>query len=120
MDRCHAEVNNTSVSPQSGERLRVRLSMLGSSEGGRTRPLVGPLDGWYRPHFVVEGDAELLGVTVAAKQHGLLIEFDAVATLVYEGVGYAKLVDGAEFSIVEGGRHRVGRGIVVGIDVDDM
>jgi hypothetical protein len=93
--------------------------MPGSSEGGRTHPLVGPLDG-YRPHFVVEGDTEYLGVMVAAKQPGLLIEFDAVATLVYEGVGYAKLVDGAVFSIVEGGRHRVGRGIVVGIDVDDM
>ena len=80
--------------------------------------LVGPIDGWYRPHLVVEGDTELLGVMLAAKQPGLLIEFDAVATLVYEGVGYAKLVDGAVFSVVEG-RHRVVRGVVLGIEVSD-
>ncbi len=56
----------------------------------------------------------------SARPHNDAFRFNAVATLVYERVGHAKLVDGAEFSIVEGGRHRVGRGIVVGIDVDDM
>ena len=67
----------------------------------------------YSPHLVIKGDDEYLGVTFV---EGAVCEYDkemdAIIELIYEGVGYYKLVKGAEFSIMEG-PHIVGEGIVM-------
>lgn len=69
----------------------------------------------YRPHFVVEGDEEYLGVCFI---DGAACTFDkeveAIALPVYEGVGYDKLTVHTLFSIMEGG-NIVGEGIVIDI-----
>ena len=68
----------------------------------------------YRPHFVVAGDDELLGVEFVGSY---LTEFDrygeARVKLLYDGVGYFKLIDGVAFNIVEGGSRIVGTGYVI-------
>ena len=68
----------------------------------------------YRPHFVVNGDDELLGVEFLELD---LQEFnvfgEAIVRLVYDKVGYHKLEKGVCFTIVEGGRIVVGEGYVL-------
>lgn len=68
--------------------------------------------GRYSPHLVVKGDDEYLGVNFV---DGGACEFDKendmIVESIYEGVGYHKLVEGAEFFIMEG-PHVVGEGIV--------
>ena len=67
----------------------------------------------YRPHFVVDGDSEMLGVEFLESDFN---EFDvfgeAIVKLLYDGVGYHKLQKGAKFSIVEGATS-VGEGYVL-------
>lgn len=66
----------------------------------------------YSPHFVVKGDGEYLGVSF---ENGDICVYDkeieAIVVPLYEGVGYHKLVKGAEFLIMEG-PHVVGEGVV--------
>lgn len=69
----------------------------------------------YRPHFVVKGDDEYLGVCFI---DGAACAFDKVipaAVLpIYEGVGYEKLKPRTQFLIMEGG-NMVGEGTVESI-----
>lgn len=66
----------------------------------------------YRPHFVVKGDAEYLGVCFI---DGAVCEFDkavsAAVLPIYEGVGYDKLKPQTQFYIMEGAQ-MVGEGVV--------
>lgn len=74
----------------------------------------------YSPHLVIKGDDEYLAVNFV---DGAVCEYDkendAVVESIYEGVGYYKLVKGAEFLIMEG-PHIVGEGIVKDIKVDGL
>ena len=57
----------------------------------------------YRPHFVVNGDSEYLGVEfleLDLKEYGVFGK--AVVKLLYDNVGYHKLNKGVRFNIVEG------------------
>ena len=73
----------------------------------------------YSPHLVVKGDEEYLGVTFADGDACVYDkEIDAIVVSLYEGVGYHKLVKGAEFLIMEG-PHIVGEGIVKDVENDD-
>ena len=66
----------------------------------------------YRPHFVVKGDDEYLGVCF---MEGDQVEFGkkvfAKVLLMYDGVHYEKLQPQTPFLIKEGGK-TVGEGIV--------
>lgn len=66
----------------------------------------------YSPHFVVKGDEEYLGVTFESGDVCLYDKvINAIVVPLYDGVGYHKLVKGAEFIIMEG-PHVVGEGKV--------
>ena len=73
-----------------------------------------PPHGWtYRPHLIVEGTEELLGVEFinldeSAFNEHVLCEI----RLPYPGIDYSQLKQGAYFDIVEGGRKIVGKGFV--------
>ena len=57
----------------------------------------------YRPHFVVNGDSEFLGVEfleLDLKEYDIFSE--AVVKLLYDNVGYHKLNKCVRFNIVEG------------------
>lgn len=72
-----------------------------------------PLNYGYRPHFVVNGDSELLGIEFSGcdlKEYSVFGE--AVVKLLYENVGYHKLEKGVCFKIVEGST-AVGEGYVL-------
>ncbi len=72
----------------------------------------------YSPHLVVKGDEEYLGVTFTDGDACVYDkEIDAIVVSLYEGVGYHKLVKGAEFLIMEG-PHIVGEGMVKDVEVD--
>ena len=67
----------------------------------------------YRPHFVVEGDDEMLGIEFLKsdlKEYGVFGE--AVVKPLFENVGYHKLKKGVYFRIVEG-TTTVGKGYVL-------
>ena len=68
----------------------------------------------YRPHFVADGDDELLGVEFVGSD---LTEFDcygeAIVKLLYDGVDYSKLSKDVKFSVVEAGHRIVGNGYVL-------
>lgn len=67
----------------------------------------------YRPHFVVDGDCERLGVEFIESDLNEFDKFgDAVVRLVYDGVNYSKLAVGVKFKIVEGSTV-VGEGCVI-------
>lgn len=67
----------------------------------------------YRPHFLVKGDNEYLGVQFLDGETVVLGKpVLATAQLVYEQVDYTPLVEGAEFFVVEGA-NKVGEGIVL-------
>ncbi len=54
----------------------------------------------YSPHLVIKGNEEYLGVTFVDGDACVYDkEIDAMVVSVYEGVGYHKLVKGAEFFI---------------------
>lgn len=67
----------------------------------------------YRPHFMVNGDSEPLGIEFLDLK---LKEFDvfteAAVKLLYENVGYHKLTEGVCFNIIEGATI-VGEGYVL-------
>lgn len=67
----------------------------------------------YRPHFVVKGDGEYLGIQFLELD---LTENDtfgeAVVKLLYDNVGYYKLKEGVIFDIIEGSTI-VGEGYVL-------
>lgn len=74
----------------------------------------------YSPHLVVKGDEEHLGVTFVDGDACVYDkEIDAIVVSLYEGVGYHKLVKGAEFLIMEG-PHIVGEGIVEDVEIDSL
>ena len=57
----------------------------------------------YRPHFVVNGDSEYLGVEfleLDVKEYGVFGK--ALVKPLYDNVGYHKLNKGVHFNIVEG------------------
>ena len=66
----------------------------------------------YRPHLVVKGDDEYLGIWFAG---GMVCCFDeparAVVRPLYEGVHYNKLRPGTQFYVMEGNK-KVGEGSV--------
>lgn len=68
--------------------------------GGKRRTL--PYSG-YRPHFIADGDTEMLGIEFTELGP---TEFDescgATVKTLYDGVDYSKLKVGASFSVVEG------------------
>lgn len=74
----------------------------------------------YSPHLVIKGDYEYLGVTFS--DDGANYEYDkeinVLVESIYDGMGYYKLVEGAEFLIMEG-PHIVGEGIVKDIIADE-
>lgn len=68
--------------------------------------------GAYRPHLIIKGENELLGVCFT---NGEEVEFDKTIKCsilpLYEGIDYSNLIKGTEFFIVEG-KNNVGRGII--------
>lgn len=75
------------------------------------------LKGGYRPHFVVKGTREYLGIQFF---DGEVLDFEktalAAAFNLYDGVDYSPLIVGAEFWIMEGG-NCVGEGILLEINL---
>lgn len=70
----------------------------------------------YRPHFVVNGDEELLGVEFSGSDLNEYDKFgEATVKLLYDDfdVGYHKLTMETGFKIVEAGQKVVGEGYVV-------
>ena len=94
--------------------VRLRLSM---SEQGRQTP-INPrgraAQRWYMPHFRVGPSGEYLGVAFVDGPAALAPgeEGDCEVVLMYEGVDYTPLVEGAEFDVLEG-RKVVARGSVL-------
>lgn len=76
------------------------------------RKIAPELKSSYRPHFLIKGQTEYLGICFVDGQQVL---FDTpILTEVspmYEGVDYSGLVENSEFFIMEGG-NKVGEGIV--------
>lgn len=74
----------------------------------------------YSSHLVIKGDDEYWGVTFVddGADYEYDKEIDVLVESIYDGVGYYKLVEGAEFLIMEG-PHIVGEGIVKDIIADE-
>lgn len=74
------------------------------------------LKGGYRPHFIVKGTREYLGIQFC---DGEVSDFEkntlAAAFNLYDGVDYSPLIVGVEFWIMEGG-NCVGEGLLLDID----
>ena len=72
-----------------------------------------PFGTTYRPHFVVKGTTEYLGIQFTKLD---IVPFEEETLgdvdLLYDGVDYSALVKGVTFEIREGS-HVVGEGIVV-------
>ena len=67
----------------------------------------------YRPHFVIKGTEEYLGIqfrNLKNAPYGEHIKCDI--ELLYEGVNYSRLITGVEFEIREG-PHVVGEDVVI-------
>ena len=72
-----------------------------------------PFGTTYRPHFVIKGTSEYLGVQfVNLDESPFEKEMLSNVKLLYEGVDYSALVTGTVFEIREGA-HTVGEGIVI-------
>ena len=91
----------------------VELSFVAPEQGGRSTLPIDFATGQYRPHLIVAGTTELLGVQFVAGPKNPTHEVPAMfnVTALYEGVDYSRLVPGASFSVVEGPRV-VAHGIV--------
>jgi translation elongation factor EF-Tu-like GTPase len=82
------------------------LTVLGPDVGGRQWPIY-PQHGMYRPHAIVSGTSELLGIAfLNGPEHisageTAIVEFQA---LYHPNVDYNQLKAGAQFVVVEGGR----------------
>jgi hypothetical protein len=90
-------------------RIIAELTFLTPKDGGRSIPPPQPpwgADGrWYRPHAVVEGQSEYLGVRFVggpAVRPGELGQFKL--ELMYPEVDYSALQPGVAITIREGGR----------------
>lgn len=70
--------------------------------------------GNYRPHFVIKNDSEYLGVQfVDGEDFVFEKEILGIVQPIYtETVDYGKLIQGAEFFILEG-KNLVGEGVVI-------
>ena len=67
----------------------------------------------YRPHFVIKGTTEYLGIQFLNLDEAPLgEEIFSDIELLYDGVVYSTLVAGTSFEIKEGD-HTVGEGVVV-------
>ena len=67
----------------------------------------------YRPHFVVRGDSEYLGIEfIELELNEFNVFAEAVVKLLYDNVGYHKLKKGVSFDILEGATV-VGEGYVL-------
>ena len=66
----------------------------------------------YRPHFIVDGSTEMLGVEFT-ELNATAFDRKCAATVktLYDGVDYSELKRGAHFSVVEGATV-VGKGYV--------
>ena len=95
----------------------VFIELLPTEKGGRKYPLdlCNDNPGQYRPHFrVIGGSGELLGVAFIDGPDEPVFPggcTNATVKCLYPGVGYAELVEGADFEILEG-PNIVGRGVV--------
>jgi hypothetical protein len=93
------------------DRIAVAVKFYG--RGRRRRETAVVLFDDYRPHFVLKGDTDYLGVAFAS---GDDFEWDrelaAEVLLLYADVDYGRLVPNAEFFIMEGA-NAVGEGRVV-------
>jgi len=90
------------------------MVFLTKAEGGRDRPPVFTTPTMYRPHIVVAGTTDYLGVIFQAVPEFVETQIPFTATLgllFYPKVEYAALVAGVEFTVREGARV-VGRGKV--------
>lgn len=91
--------------------VEVEATFLPPESGGRSRPPALP---GYRPHFVVDGTIDYLGVVFteadAAPEFGKAVR--AKAECVYDGVDYSRLLPGTRFNVVEGARV-VAHGVVL-------
>ena len=87
--------------------IEVELTFLTAAEGGREQPPVFIAPTTYRPHFVMAGSTEYLGVVFQAAPEFIESQVPFVATVglvYYPDVDYAGLVSGAEFTVREGAR----------------
>lgn len=67
----------------------------------------------YRPHFIVSGTDEYLGIIFTKLDIASLGEYTiGIIEFLYEGVNYSKLTSGANFLIKEGSSE-VGKGFVL-------
>jgi translation elongation factor EF-Tu-like GTPase len=98
--------------------LYVEVEFFSSEEGGRTTPIFLTDYPGYRPHFRVIRDTEYVGVQFLDTPHRIISPHErvpiAVSLLYYPNVTYDKLIDGAEFEILEGPKV-VGKGTVIGV-----
>jgi translation elongation factor EF-Tu-like GTPase len=95
----------------------VFVQLLPTEQGGREQPLSlsNNSPGQYRPHFrMIDGSGELLGVAfMDGPDEPILPGQSTYATveLLYPGVSYDELLEGARFEILEG-PNIVGHGTV--------
>lgn len=79
---------------------------------GKRKKLPDLMSGNYRPHLLIKGDAEYLGVYI---EQGDVKNFDETVTCcispIYEGVDYSKLKEDTFFFIMEGS-NTVGEGVI--------
>lgn len=69
--------------------------------------------GNYRPHFVIKNDFEYLGVQFVDGEDFVFEKILGIVQPIYtEAVDYSKLIQGAEFFILEG-KNLVGEGVVI-------
>jgi translation elongation factor EF-Tu-like GTPase len=95
--------------------IEVEMVFLTTAEGGRKRPPVFTTPTNYRPHIVVAGTTDYLGVIFEAAPEFVQAQVPFTATLgllFYPKVDYPALVAGVEFTIREGARV-VGTGRVI-------
>lgn len=87
-------------------RFTATITALGTTVGGRASPIF-PQGGMYRPHAIVSGTTDLLGIVFLNGPHHIAagetaeVEFQA---LYHPNVDYRNLTVGAQFTIVEGVR----------------
>lgn len=98
--------------------LKVKARFYRHEDGGRRRPPRELSSQMYRPHLVV-GDSDMMGVVFleGPREVEADVSFEAVVQCLYEAVDYTPLVEGAAFTIREGGR-AVGDGIILAAPPD--
>lgn len=100
--------------------VEVELMFLTAAEGGREKPPVFTAPTTYRPHFVMAGSTEYLGVVFQTAPEFIEPQVPFVATVglaYYPDIDYAGLMPGAEFTVREGARV-VGQGRVMSRRMD--